>query len=152
MNLYEIRLLSSEFYKDYNLSKYPEMEEKINRPFLVMLVELENNKFAIPFRTNIKHNYCYKFANTNRSTTSSTALDFSKAVVINDDKFLGSYATIDRKEYLELENKKIFIINKFKRFIAKYKRIMNNPSINTYEYELLNKYSTLIYFHKELGL
>ena len=108
MNLYGIRLLSSEFYKDYNLSKYPEMEEKINRPFLVMLVELENNKFAIPFRTNIKHNYCYKFANTNRSTTSSIALDFSKAVVINDDKYLGSYATIDRKEYLELEKKNIY--------------------------------------------
>ena len=61
MNLYEIRLLSSEFYKDYNLSKYPEMEEKTNRPFLVMLVEIENNIFAIPFRTNIKHNYCYNY-------------------------------------------------------------------------------------------
>lgn len=152
MNSYEIRLLSNDFYNDYNLANYPEMEDKSNRPFLVMLIRIEENIFAIPFRTNVKHNYSYKFTNTNRNTNSSTALDFSKAVVITDEKYLGAYATIDRKEFLELENKEVFIINKFKTFIAKYKRIMKDPLSNRYEYELLNKYSTLKYFHKYLGL
>ena len=152
VKIYEIRLLSNEFYTDFTLSMYPEMEDKQCRPFLVLIIKIEDNKFAIPFRTNVKHKYCYKFLNTNRNTTSSTALDFSKAVVINDDKYLGSSATIDRKEYLELENKTMFIIKKFITFILKYKKIMKNPSINRYEYELLSKYSTLKYFHQELGL
>ena len=152
MNNYEIRLLSDLFYEKYNNNDYPEMEEKISRPFLVLLVEIDDNKFAIPFRTNVRHKYCYKFANTNRLTESSTALDFSKAVIVNDSKYIGVEARIDQKEFVELSSKSIFIINKFKNFIEKYKKIMLNPQINYYEYDLLCKYSTLNYFHNELGI
>ena len=152
MNNYEIRLLSDLFYEKYNNNDYPEMEEKTSRPFLVLLVEIDDNKFAIPFRTNIRHKYCYKFANTNRLTESSTALDFSKAVIVNDSKYIGVEARIDQKEFVELSSKSIFIINKFKNFIEKYKKIMLNPQINYYEYDLLCKYSTLKYFHNELGI
>ena len=53
MNSYEIRLLSNDFYNDYNLTNYPEMEDKSNRPFLVMLIKTEENIFAIPFRTKL---------------------------------------------------------------------------------------------------
>lgn len=116
------------------------------------MVVIENNKFAIPFRTNVKHKYCYKFINTNRDTNSSTALDFSKAVIVNDESFIGVEAKIDQKEFVELSSKSIFIINKFKNFVSKYKKIMQNPGKNKYEYDLLTKYSTLKYFNKELGL
>ena len=152
MKEYEIRLLSNEFYAKYNNTIFPEMEEKASRPFLVLLVVIENNKFAIPFRTNVKHKYCYKFINTNRYTNSSTALDFSKAVIVNDESFIGVEAKIDQREFVELSSKSIFIMNKFKNFVSKYKKIMQNPDKNKYEYELLKKYSTLKYFHEELGL
>lgn len=152
MKTYEIKLLSEQFYNDYNISYYPEMEDKQSRPFLVLLVKIDDNTFAIPFRTNIKHKYCYKFTNTNRSTNTSTALDYSKAVIVNDSKYIGSAATIDQREFVELSSKSIFIINKFKNFIQKYKKIMNEPAKYSYEYDLLSKYSTLKYFHRELGL
>lgn len=58
MKIYEIRLLSNEFYTDFTLSMYPEMEDKQCRPFLVLIIKIEDNKFAIPFRTNVKHKYC----------------------------------------------------------------------------------------------
>ena len=87
MKIYEIKLLSEQFYNDYNISNYPEMEDKQSRPFLVLLVKIDDNTFAIPFRTNIKHKYCYKFTNTNRSTNTYTALDYSKAVIVNDSKY-----------------------------------------------------------------
>ena len=61
---YKLNYLTAEFYNQYNLNDYPEIENKSNRPYMVMLLQMENNTFAIPFRTNVKHKNCYKFKNT----------------------------------------------------------------------------------------
>ena len=58
---YIIRQLSKDFYQKYDRYNYPEIERKKDRPYMVMLIRIDNNIFAIPFRTNIKHNACYKF-------------------------------------------------------------------------------------------
>ena len=152
MKQFEIKLLSKEFYKKYNTIDYPEMEDKSNRPFLVLLVTIEENRFAIPFRTNVKHKYCYKFSNTGRKTNSSTALDYSKSVIVNEDVYLDTCAYIDKSEYIELSSKYIFIINKFKNFLNRYKKIMQNSKKYSYEYNLFAKYCTLKYFLKELNI
>ena len=44
----ELRKLSKEFYKAYPHNEFPEMEAKLGRPYLVLLVEIDNLKFAIP--------------------------------------------------------------------------------------------------------
>ena len=44
----ELRKLSKEFYKAYPRNKFPEMEAKLGRPYVVLLVEINNVKFAIP--------------------------------------------------------------------------------------------------------
>ena len=152
MKKYEIKLLSSLFYEKYNNIEYPEIEDKATRPFLVLLVFIDGNRFAIPFRSNIGHQYCYKFSSSNRETKSKTALDFSKAVIINDDNYLGEDAYIDKKEFIELSSKYIFIINKFQNFLKKYKRIICNPEKYKYEFDLLSNYCTLKYFRKELNI
>ena len=85
----ELRKLSKEFYKAYPHNDYPEMESKLGRPYVVLLVEINNIKFAIPLRTNIRHSFCYKFKTSDRETKSSTGIDFSKAVVISKDSYLG---------------------------------------------------------------
>ena len=92
---YELRVLSEEFYNRYPHEKYPELEFKQKRPFLVFLIRIENNTFAIPFRTNVRHNYCYKFKKSGRFTTTQTALDYSKAVVVNNSSMLGKTVMID---------------------------------------------------------
>ena len=146
---FKISLLSDKFYNDYPQSRYSEIEKKPHRPYLVLLVDVDNNTFAIPFRSNIKHNYCYKFKNTSRETDSSTGLDFTKAVVLNDNTYIKCDASIDELEYRELENKFSTIYNRFKRYVQEYKKYINgdvNDNTNR-----MFRFTTLQYFNKELN-
>lgn len=83
-------------------------------------MEINNIKFAIPLRTNIRHSYCYKFKTSDRETESSTGIDFSKVVVISKDNYLGEETDINDKEYLELQEKAFSIFNKFKKYVFDY--------------------------------
>ena len=58
---YQLNYLTELFYQKYPSKDYPEIENKSNRPYMVLLVKIDGNNFAIPFRTNIRHNNCYKF-------------------------------------------------------------------------------------------
>lgn len=147
---YELKYLSEAFYQKYNPVNYPEIEQKKERPYMVMLIKIENNTFAIPFRTNVRHTACYKFKNSSRNTQSSTGLDYSKAVIVNDAKYLGNTATIDNKEYIELNSKFYFIIRQFNSYLDGYKKFINGE-LNEYEAKKY-QFSTLRYFHNELGI
>ena len=147
---YQIYKLSKKFYSKYDKKNYPEIERKNDRPYVVILVKIKDNIFAIPFRTNIKHDACYRFMNSGRKTKHKTGLDFSKAVVINDKKYIGGRAFIDHKEFLELENRYYFIISRFKKYLSNYYRYVNGELKDRDAQKY--KYTTLKYFHKELGL
>lgn len=147
---YKLNYLSAEFYNRYNLADYPEIENKENRPYLVLLIKFENNTFAIPFRTNVKHNNCYKFKNSSRSTDTITGLDYSKAVIVNDDRYIGEAARINDMEYIELDANYHIVIKKFVSFVKGYIRYANG-NLNEYQAKKY-KYTTLKYFHKELGI
>ena len=142
--LVELRKLSEEFYKDYPHSIFPEIESKLGRPYVVLLVKINEIKFAIPLRTNIRHNYCYKFKTSNRETNSATGIDYSKAVVISKDSYLGEETDINDKEYLELQEKTFFIISKFKKYIETYVDYKKNGG-NEYIARRY-RFSTLQYF------
>lgn len=126
----ELRYLSESFYDKYG--NYPEILNKNNRPYIIIVIEIENLKFAIPFRTSMNNHkkYCYI---TNKEKKSG--LDFEKAIPILDDSWLStsSFPTINQYEfnYIKFDEQKI------------------NPNIPD------NKdfsFCTLKYFHKELGL
>ena len=146
--LVELRKLSKEFYKAYPHNDFPEIESKLGRPYVVLLVEINNIKFAIPLRTNIRHSYCYKFKTSDRETKSSTGIDFTKAVVISKDCYLGEKTDINDKEYLELQEKAFFIIKKFKKYVTDYISFKKNGG-NEY---IAKRYlfSTLKYFDQIL--
>ena len=114
---YKLNYLTTEFYNQYNSAEYPEIENKSNRPYMVMLIQIENNTFAIPFRTNVKHNNCYKFENSSRPTDSITGLDYSKAVIVNNIKYIGAAARINDMEYTELDANYHIIIKQFTSFV-----------------------------------
>ena len=147
---YELHYLSAEFYEKYNSADYPEIEHKAQRPYIVLLIKIENNTFALPLRTNIKHNNCYKFQYSTRATDSVTGIDFSKAVVVNKVEYIAEPAEIDNKEYVELSDRISFIISKFRTYIRGYYAYALGKS-NEYQAKRY-KYTTLKYFHKELGL
>ena len=61
-------------------------------------------KFAIPLRSEISHPTDVLW--TDKSA--KHGLDFTKAVLVNDKSYIGDLATIDNKEYIELNNKYYF--------------------------------------------
>jgi len=138
--------LTSSFYKDF--SGCTEILLKGDRPYCIALVVVDGIKFAIPFRTNISHKYCYIFHLSDRSQISG--LDFSKSVVITKESYIGTDATINSNEYKEFINKQAVIANRFENFLQDYKKWCSNPSY--YRAEQTLKYCSLQYFHKELGL
>lgn len=147
---YELRYLTNAFFEKYDFKRFPEIEQKENRPYMVLLVKIKENTFAIPFRTNINHKSAYRFKSSGRDTKNSTGLDYTKAVVVNDCSYIGETATIDDKEFLELNKKYFFITKQFSSYVNGYYKYLRgelNPyRANTY------KYSTLKYFHNELGI
>ena len=147
---FTLNKLSSVFYNTYNSVNYPEIENKPNRPYMVMVIQINGNTFALPFRTNIRHSCCYKFANTDRETDSATGIDFTKAVIVNQPNYIGSTAEIDNKEYVELSDKYRFIISKFTKYLNGYIDYVKNGGNR----HVAKKYRfcTLKYFHRELGV
>lgn len=150
MKKYELRYLSEEFYAKYPPETYPELERKPTRPYMVMLVTIADNTFAIPFRTNVRHKNCYRFKHTSRDTESVTGLDYTKAVIINDSTLLGDPATIDDKEYLELSEKHYFIIKQFTAYVNGYLAFVKGE-LNEYKARQY-QFTTLQYFHHELHI
>lgn len=147
---FTLNKLSTVFYIRFPLIQYPELEHKQDRPYVVIVVTIDGNRFALPLRTNIHHNYCYKFKKTGRTTNSVTGIDFTKAVIVNDPALIGDLTTIDNMEYVELANKFYFIYNKFKKYLSGYIHYRKNGGD---EYTRRKyQYSTLQYFDKELGL
>lgn len=142
--LFELRKLSKEFYKDFPRELFPEMIFKEGRPYIVLLVRINDIKFAIPLRTNIRHSYCYKFKKSDRKSDSSTGVDFTKAIIILKESYLGDKTDINDKEFLELKEKVAFIIQKFKKYVNNYIKFAKSGG-NEY---LIKRYafSTLKYF------
>ena len=146
----ELRYLSASFY-----THYKECSEIMNkgetRPYIIILVETESNKFAIPFRTHLhKTKDCYE---SNPQTNSG--IDYTKAVVITKDEYLDKdrYPEIEHKEYNYIKFKEKEIKIAFTKFVKDYKkdviRHKNNPDIPE---NPRFKYCTLQYFKNELGL
>ena len=147
---YQLNYLSTEFYNKYSNSEYPEIENKDNRPYMVVLIKIENNTFAVPFRTNVTHNNCYKFKKSTRPTNTITGLDYTKAVIVNNDAYIGEAARINDMEYTELSNNSAFIIKQFTKFVADYISYANGKK--NYYASRKFQFTTLKYFHKELGI
>jgi protein AbiQ len=141
-------VLSQDFYNDYTIANFPEILIKINRPYCIALLVIDGIQFAIPLRSNINHRYSYLFRGSPRADKSG--LDFTKAVVINDQKYIADNAWIDNTEYSEYINNLIVIANRFENFISEYKAMCANPQL-PYAQKLL-KFCSLQYFHQELGI
>ena len=75
--------LTDEFYKAYPSELYPEIEQKQYRPHIQVYVEINGIQYAIPLRSEIHHPHVLWTDKNNRC-----GVDFSKAVVITDEKYI----------------------------------------------------------------
>ena len=134
--------LTQQFYNDY--SHCGEIERKKERPFAQVYIKANGIDFAIPLRSNINHkDYVYWTDKANKC-----GLDFTKAVVIEDEKYIDTTLKpyIRENEFKALLGKERDIERELLKLITDYSNAKTNP--NTRLKKLLLKYSTLQYFEK----
>ena len=152
---FDVYLLSERFIKDYPLNEYSELMYKQGRPYNCLLIDSHNNYFiCVPFRSNINHSNAYMFKNTKRSRMTKSGLDYSKSLIITKHDYFDSMkAIVDADEYTETVQN----INKIAKEVLKYvdryiMHVSKKNILNDREFERKYKFSTLKYFHSELGL
>lgn len=152
---YQIYLLSKQFSKSYPLSDYPELMYKEGRPYNCLLIDThEDYLICVPYRTNISHNNAFHFKRSKRSKENRSGLDYSKIVIINDLTLISSEkAVIDHDEYLETVQNIDRIAKDVSQYIDTYiLHVKGKKILSSNGYERKYKYSTLKYFHNELGI
>ncbi|MDR2923535.1 MAG: hypothetical protein LBU85_09380 [Treponema sp.] len=146
----EFHRLSAAFYTQFGQCE--EILTKEDRPYYVLLLELDSLIYAIPLRSHITHSYCFIADN---SSGQNNGLDYSKAVVIIDsDKYIDpAPVTIRQHEYNVYKQREYLIRKQFSSYVALYKkevrRRLKNPALPV---SALCRYSSLKYFHRELAL
>lgn len=111
--------LSKKFYNTYPVSQYPEIEQKENRPYIQVCVEIDGVKYAIPLRSDIHHPHVLWTDKEN-----NCGVDFSKAVVIKEEDYIDSVKEphLRQNEFDALRGKDYKIKTKMAKYIADYKK------------------------------
>ena len=146
----EFHRLSAAFYTQFGQCE--EILTKEERPYYVLLLELDGLTYAIPLRSHITHPYCFIADSFNGQ---KSGLDYSKAVVITDSaKYIDpAPVTIRQHEYNFLKQREYLIKKQFSSFVASYKKeILRRQKNQELPVSALCRYASLKYFHKELGL
>ncbi|MBU3174501.1 type III toxin-antitoxin system TenpIN family toxin [Clostridium estertheticum] len=137
--------LTKQFYLDY--INCTEIERKLERPYIMFKIKIDEIEFAIPLRSNINHKHVYWTDKTN-----NCGLDFSKTVVITDSNYINTLTVphIRQNEYDCLIGREYIIKNQLKAYIRLYKKALKHTHID--KNAILCGYSTLQYFHEELNI
>lgn len=151
---YEVYRLSNDFYIDYNNATCPEILEKNTRAYNCLVLKTKEDYFVcIPYRTEIRHGNAYKFKTSKRSRIHNSGLDYSKIVIIKDNKYIGNATVVDKDEYKETRNNITRIANEANEYIDEYIAYQNGVSkLSKEELRRRYEYTSLAYFHEELGL
>lgn len=134
--------LSPYFYSKYAGCK--EILTKPTRPYVCLSVEIDGVHFAIPFRHHILHKWAF-------TTYGNAGLDYTKAVVISDKRFIGAGTpTIEQAEFEALKGRDALISNGMRKYLAAYRKAVKYQ--NNRHYDFIRSCSALQYFHKELRI
>lgn len=153
---YQIYKLSDIFYDDYPETLYDELLKKNDRPYTCLLIETKYDYFiCIPYRTEIHHKYAFKFKKSKRSKKHSSGLDYSKIVIIKNLSYINSKtsALIDKDEYTETMIHIRLIAKQANAYVDGYiNHCTKKHLLPLKTFQRKYQYSTLKYFHKELGI
>lgn len=135
--------LSDKFFEDYPIDKYPEMMIKENRPYTQVITDVNGLKFAIPLRSGISHSSDVLWTNKQ----ARHGLDFTKAVLILDDKYISDEKVYIRtNEHKHLLGKERRVKEKMEKCIENYKKAKEHiEEKHNAEY---CSFSTLQYFEE----
>lgn len=111
--------LTNDFYTDYPANNYPEIEHKLNRPYISVCLTINGYKFAIPLRSHITHPHAFI-----TDKAKKCGVDYSKAVVItNEPRYIDKNTKphIRPNEFAALKGKEYRIKTGMQNYITKYK-------------------------------
>lgn len=136
----ELVFLSKKFYEDHPLAEYAEFERKANRPYIVLLVKIEDRVWGIPFRSHIAHEYAFWTDREKRC-----GIDYSKAVVIDKEEYvIGRQRLVLRpREFDAIRGQEFNIYRGFVSYINTYKKARRSGHRR---YASMLKFSTLQYY------
>lgn len=154
-NDYQILKLTDEFYKAYPNPPYIELMKKKGRAYTCLLFQTHYDFFiCVPFRTEISHKQAFHFKKSKRSKEHKSGLDYSKIIIITKNEFIDKDdAFVDKDEFNEtmvnLNRIKTEALAYVENYIGYHKKQLK---LHKREYERRYRYSSLRYFHHELGL
>lgn len=120
------------------------------RGYGILMINVKGYKFAIPLRSSMNHNenFTTKIIQE-RGTKLRKGLDYSKSVIITDQRFISIRPfKIGQDEFVKIAKSEIHIIKSFEKYIDRYIQAYKKNDLN-----ILHKYrfSTLQNYHDELG-
>lgn len=134
--------LSQKFYDEH--SEHTEIEQKIDRPYVQVIIEVGAVLFAVPMRSNINHKHAFFTDKHNKC-----GIDYSKAVVITDaetqlDKERSPF--IREEEFKRLIGKEYEVKLGLEKYIRTYKKASIRRDVP--RNDMLCRFSTLQYFEE----
>lgn len=154
----QLKKLDKSFYTDHSHLKEALDNQDGNwergkvRGYGIVVIEIDSLQFAIPLRTNIRHSACYITVRSSAQGVLGKGLDFSKALLITDEKYISNQVfKIDNSEHKRLLDKEHFITQKFSKYVHRYIQAhaaSDENILSSMEY----RYSTLCNYHRELGI
>ncbi len=153
---YQVLNLTQQFYNDYPNPPYKEIVRKDTRPYNCLLIQSHYGYFiCIPYRSHVNHKHAYKFKNSARSRRTNSGLDYTKIVIVKNSNYIGTVdAIVDTDEYKETRDNIEYIKKDSQTYIENYVQYMNGETTkyDKREFQRTYGFSTLKYFHKELGI
>ena len=145
----DIRTLKQGSYKRLADDR-PEVLEK-NRGYGIVSITIDNLTYAIPLRSNMNHNNGFKTISMRRGKKLIwNALDYSKALIVQQDDIESTaFQLRTQEEFNKIQLNKEKIKSEFEEYVSAYLECIKNGTSTT---DRRFKFSTLKYFHAELGL
>jgi protein AbiQ len=132
----------------------PEALKKRERPYVEgTLIADDNNTYFVPFRSKLNSKLVREFPELvlelPTANKPQAGLDLTKLLVVrNDINFKVSRGYINYDQYKELTKRQEELLTKIENFVSGYKKEVSRGEPLNSQY----RYTTLKYFHKELGL
>ena len=150
----EVKRLAKAFYTQYPHSRFPDILHKDDRPYNVLLIETHADYYiCIPFRSNINHEFAFMFQHSQRSRLSHSGLDYTKICIITNGSLIDDgVATVDQDEFNEARENIQTIAVEAERYIYDYVQHCKGVAVlSKRSFRKRYWYTSLKYFHKELG-
>lgn len=152
---FQILRLTDDFYKAYPNPPYREILQKRQRAYNCVLFQTHYDYYiCVPYRSEISHKYAYLFKKSARSMEHRSGLDYTKILIINKGEYIGSIdALVEQDEF----NETMINLRRIKREALKYvedyvAHMKGLKVLSSQEFNRRYNFSTLKYFHMELGI